>query len=593
MDPQVYEYALRGPAGTLVDIYAPVMALKSTALYLGVAVATAAALLLTAYRESRGLPPVIVSQWPLWTASLMLFAMYTLAWQHIDEVSINLEHPYNLYHFGRFSFSPLRMLDGTVEYVYYLLLAPFGSSARALVTANYALGLLIAWAHLALVSRMLAGARASTHLGLLLVFAVNAPLVATLANGFGNSLVSLGILSALSFQFTGRATWAAVVAGALPLLRPDAVLYSYGLLFAFTAAGSGHWPWRAPLRWAAPLGAVAVYLSAIRLAYGHWIPTPIAFKSVYPSMVTAEGFWNAVFAMPLEVSSPVQAVALGAVLVSFAFKSDPRIAVVRRLLVPMTGVLFFYSLTRHVLGDLSFDSDTRYWIGFSMALMVGGILVLAQLASRLEAVGWQSRLFGFAVPAAVILLTANAVGWDRSRTPYRNRSDLGYAGQLTARIVPAGLSVSTSELNTFGLLLDHEIIDLWGYTNPEIARSRMLNGIHIRTNPEFFLSVRPDVYFAFVEPPDLAETEAYLARFYHFRQDFNLLGDMNQVLAAYDVLVVRHPQRSLFFLVKRDAVAALRQSLESHQFVATAQRPIDLPAFRSLYNRRALRQRAF
>jgi hypothetical protein len=197
------------------------------------------------------------------------------------------------------------------------------------------------------------------------------------------------------------------------------------------------------------------------------------------------------------------------------------------------------------------------------------------------------------VPAAVILLTANAIGWDSSRTPYRNRTNLAYAGQITATIVPASLSVSTSELNTYGLLLDHEIIDLWGYTNPEIARSRMLNGNHIRSNPEFFLSVRPDLYFAFVEPGELSQTEGYLARFYHFRKDFNLLGDMNQVLAAYDVLVVRHPLRNLFFLVKREAMPVMAQSLNAHGFAATAQRTLDLRAFRSNYDRQVARHRYF
>lgn len=592
MNPQVYEYVLQGAAAPLVDIYAPVVALKSTALYFGAAGLTAALLVLVAYREGQGRPTPVAGTRPLWPASLMLFAMYVLTWCQIDEVSINLEHSYNLHHSGRFSFSPVRMVDGTVEYVYYLLLAPFASSAVTLIVANFSLGLLIAWAHLRLLFEFVKDARPSAQLGLLLLFAVNYPLIAVLSNGFGNTLVSLACLASLSLYFAGRTTFAAILASALPLLRPDAVLCSYALLFAFTATTGVTWSWRMLGRWVWPLAAVGAYLLVLRVAYGHWIPTPIAFKSVHPSMVTAEAIKNAVSDMLQVLSSPLSAAAAVAVLASFWLKSDIRLSVCRWLLLPMAGVLFFYSLTHNLIGDYSGDVYARYWIGFSLTLFLCGLFVLIRLAAALPA-SWQLRVFAFAVPAAVVFLTADAIGWEDSRTVWRNRTDLAYAGQIVATVVPDTLVLSTSELSTFGLMIDRDIVDLWGYTNPVIARSRLLNEARVRNDPSFFLSAKPDVYFVYLEPKDLSEIERTAANFHHVRKDANLLGEMSAVFASYDFVVVRHPQRSLLLIVRRDSIPELRRSLEAHSYTESAHRDLDLEAFMSIYNKRKLVQYRF
>jgi len=37
---------------------------------------------------------------------------------YVDEVYVNLEHSWNLYHFGKLSFSPVSIVDGTVELFY-------------------------------------------------------------------------------------------------------------------------------------------------------------------------------------------------------------------------------------------------------------------------------------------------------------------------------------------------------------------------------------------------------------------------------------------------------------------------------------------
>jgi hypothetical protein len=593
MPPQVYDYVLQGTASPLVDVYAPLLAVKSITVGAAAVLFGASLLAAAAYRDARGRQVPALARRPLLVSSFMLWAMYTLTWGNVDEVSINLEHAYNLYHFGKFSFSPVRMIGGTVEYAYYLLLAPFGSTPTSLMTANFVLGWLLAWSHLWLLSRWGRQARPATQLGLLLLFAVYYPVVATLSSGFGNGLVSLAFLGSLSLHFAGRSRLALVVACALPLLRPDAVLYSYALVFAFLTTSRG---WFAPTRlhwWVWPVCALAAYLTLFRLLFGQWIPTPIAFKSVYPSMVSLPAVRSAADSVLTEMTSLVQLPAWLAVLASFRFKHDPRVAVVRRLLLPMTGVFLFYSLTRSVLGDFSGDAYQRYWIGFSLALFLCVFLVLLLAAPLLEARRSYTAVFGLAVPAAVIALAASAVTWDATQSRYRHRSFLGYAGQVAATILPPELSVATTELNTFGLMLDREVGDLWGYTNPAIARARTLNGGRVRNNPSAFLEMRPDIFFAYLEPAGRLDAERYLATFHHLGKNYNLLGDMHRVLAEYDVMFVTHPQRRLCFLVRRERVAVVRASLEQHGYAEKGQRELDLARFGQFYDRQRLVQSRF
>jgi len=80
--------------------------------------------------------------------------VYIFSSGYADEVYVNLEHPYNLFHFGKFSMSPFRMIDGTVEFIYYLLLTPFALSQATLIVASLILGYGVCWSHLYLVKRI-------------------------------------------------------------------------------------------------------------------------------------------------------------------------------------------------------------------------------------------------------------------------------------------------------------------------------------------------------------------------------------------------------------------------------------------------------
>lgn len=585
MDTSVYEFSYRGVVEPLVDIYGPFARLRWSEASVAAALVAAALLVRVVAREASRRPPDVIDRIAQAAPWVMLVAMYCQTWGQIDEVAIGLEHPYNLFHHGRFSFSPTRMLDGTVECVYFLLLTPFAWSPASVVGANFGLGLLVALSHLWILARILKGEPSAVRLSLLLLFSVNYPIVALLSNGFGNSLVSLLFLRSMQLMLEGRTRSALVTGSLLPLLRPDAILYSYSLLFAMRFGRGVRFDRRLVAEWLLPVCALGVYFVAFRMAYGHWVPTPIAFKSVYPSMITLDGLKVfAVLAMS-GLTQPTHLLALLALVASYGFRDD-RLVLVRRVLLPAAAIYLFYSLTRGVYGDFSGDTYSRYWIGFEQALWLCLMLVIARGVQALETSGlWRERhiVVGRVVPVAVIAIVASAIVWDGARGD-RTRSTLGHAGQIVARIIPPDFSLATSELNAFGLSIpNHEVIDLWGYTNPAIASSRMLHGYRARSNPEFFLAARPDLYFAFRELADTRDAEHYLATFGHAARRVNLLGDMEAVLDHYDLVVLRHPQRGVALLVRRDRVEPLRRSLERHAYVASVARPFDRDKFTADY----------
>src|SRR4051812_21263009 len=73
---------------------------------------------------------------PMMLATLVYTGLFIINFTLLDEVAINLEHAWNLYHHGRFSFSSAGWTEGTVEFVFYLLHAPFSWSQTSLITAN-------------------------------------------------------------------------------------------------------------------------------------------------------------------------------------------------------------------------------------------------------------------------------------------------------------------------------------------------------------------------------------------------------------------------------------------------------------------------
>jgi len=548
---------------------------------------------------------------PLVLAGCIYTGLFINLYTLVDEVSINLEHAYNLYHHGRFSMSPEAWVDGTVEYVYYLLHAPFGWSHTSLIAANFWISYLVGLLHLPLLGGVL-GTDMRTRKGMLqsCAFAISAPLVLVFSSGFGNGLVSLGFLAAIHAAAKGKESRSLFVSSMLPWLRPDAVLLSMVNLVAIAI-------WRRcrnkralslDLLPGVPVPAVIGYYSLIGLLYGHQIPVPIKFKAFHPSMLEMLNGLS-VFTSLLEFFSSASH-ALGFVLLlavpllvwreglpAAMAKLGERSVLLFLYAAGCLPLLLFYQFTHGMIGDFSGSTYTRYWVPFELTL---GLLILSVLgnlewswsSSVPPAEGYRGALLVYLCATLPLVLGQAALSQKTGRI------DGMFAGAFTDRYVPREFTVATSEMSTFGLMLDRPLIDLWGYSNPAIAFSKTCNGDRIRANSAYFLSAKPDLYWPYwfstgwvseygvgdFRKGDYDTVEASLATFHHTSKRGNLLGDMHRVMAEYDVVIVRAQNNTLAYLVRKEKRERLLAALAGHGVKTTRERPFDEAAFRKLYD---------
>jgi len=565
---------------------------------------------------------------PVLLASAVYTGLFINTYDLVDEVSINLKHSYNLYHYAKFSMSPERWIDGTVEFIYYLLHAPFAWSRHSLIVSNYAISYLVGLLHFPLVYQTLdpesgPGKRTLQLCG----FALCLPLVQMFSSGFGNGLVSLLFLAAIASALNGREFRSLVLSGLLPLLRPDAVFLS--AVNAVVVAVSRRVNGRPPvslrehsLPLLLPAVSVGVYYSFYRAAFGHWVPTPVYFKAFRWPMIAMTNKAAVLRDIAQYFSSSAHPLALmcGILVLSGFFMrgrrpsrgaGDQRVLTLLLYALATLPLLLFYSFTHETIGDFSFQTYPRYWIGFEMTLQLSLLAVLGNVH-----LSWQSRsgvggstfraMNELVVLLAFLCLSVSFVlgnsdpslsFFSKPGTAFFHkpgRADGVFAGAFTQRYLPPEFTVSTSEMDTFGLMIERPVIDLWGYSNPEIAFSAVCNGNRIRSNDKYFLAVKPDVYWPYwftsgmdensMTPPDFDSVEKSLATVHHTSKTGNLLGDMSQVFLEYDVVLIKAKQNQLVYLVRKEALGTLVTSLLNRGFAVSRQRPVDIAAFRRLYD---------
>jgi len=511
---------------------------------------------------------------------------------YLDEVFVNLEHAYNLHHHGLFSFSPVRPVAGTVEFAYYLLLAPFGFSRLSLLYADFALGLVIGGMHLVLMDRCLTGRDYRLRLALLLLFAANPSLVKIFSNGFGGGLLSLVFFYSLCCHLEGRrdrALWAAAV---MPLIRPDAILYSASV-FLVSWAHDRVVPMR---QIAAALGALLLYGGLCRVFYGVWVPNPIVFKSfrlcLMPLLGTKE-----LWLMGLFFAKPQQAVfALVVAYALFVRGFDEK--KIRWHFLMMVGLFVFYTATAY-----NPIGDGRYYVGFELMLAVFALLFLDRrgiplgVARHSVPAGWGLRT---ALRASLCLAVVPALGVaallsDQSRLSGEPAPPYTAGGQIVDRILPASWRVATTELNAFGYMNDREIVDLWGYVNPAIAHSDLfLRGARIRVNPEILLRERPEVFwyrtFEKAKAPDRLRFEDDPERAFHFApnlgREYNQVGHPVDVVRDYDILILTTDRWVTVLFVRNDLTRELLSRIGDSGYRIRQERRIDMERLKAWFESR-------
>jgi hypothetical protein len=512
----------------------------------------------------------------------------------VDEVFINLEHSYNLYHHGRFSYSPAQSVGGTVELLYYALLAPFARGQAGLIRADFALGGVVGWAHVALAWALLPKGRFAGNLVLMILFSLNYPLITVFGDGFGNCLVSLAIMVAIHGRLSGRLNRYLWCAALLPLIRPDALIYS-AALFAVDGLQSREPRWR---HYAAAALAAAVYFSVYQLLFGRLLPIPIEFKSPSLPLLQFFGVWGGLRIATLLHDLPSL---IGIAIVVFLFfrgrNAETRFFV--QLSIACAGIFVFYKVTTYGV-----NYDGRYYVGFLLVLALAPLVCFGRPQNRdpvLEPIiaglldgGLRGRLVLSILAMLLVGQYAATMKQHREMINYRAFmhaiDGYGIGGQLMERILPEGWSVATTELNSFGFMHEREIIDLWGYTNASIARSDWTSKEWgIKVDPDFFLKQRPIVYWhrTFREgTPEslcLENMEDFLLLAPNLRKTLGQLGDIPAVLTHYDPLVLKHGKWVTVMLVLRGHLQPFLDHLAGRQFELMRARPLDHGKVRALW----------
>ncbi|HVY12651.1 MAG TPA: hypothetical protein VHB73_03710 [Alphaproteobacteria bacterium] len=560
--------------------------------------------------------------------SLLYAGVFISAYKVLDEVAVNLEHPYNLLHYGRFSMSPESMVDGTVEGLFYLLHTPFAFTPASLLIGNFILCIVVGWLHLFLLWR--SGLFAGRMHGLmpLSLIASSFYLVSLMANGFGNSLLSLVFLAALIANYKNRPVLSLACGGLLPLIRPEGMVWACvnaAVVLLFLKKRRTHLKsLKFYLALFSPLAASILYFSLYRIFYGHWIPTPILFKSLAfeqqdlslsHAVLGLAGIWNnhalilpALLLLLVIAALPVffrrmtrsRAGGLASYLAGLRHKIarwvlEDHLHQIKIIWAYLAGasVVPGYALFTYFYYNNPIDRD-RYYLVFFLCLT----LVLAKVFAVLlnKSVFSSALAFYFGGKAAryalllrqgiwgglLVLLGFHILPAEGISAWLHNRTHMAQAGAMTEKIVPAGWRIASTEINTFGLMINRPVIDLWGYSNRSIASAHVCTPFNFKTNPEAFQEANIDIYFPywFTEYPakyrfDNVEDGLAHSAYSHATPVFMRLNHLTEIMKTYDVVVLRYPTAQFAYLVRAARTPQFLKSLESTGLRRSKQRKID------------------
>ncbi len=542
-------------------------------------------------------------------SSLLVFALLIQTFQYmyhcgyLDEVYVNLEHSWNLYHFGRFSFSPNTMVDGTVEFVYYLILTPFAWSHRSLITASLILGWLITLGHTLAAWRISKDWPVLPRTILMLGFAWNPVFAQIQGAGFGNGLVSLIYFWGFVAIWEDKWRISSLCVAVLPLLRPDAIVYSVCLLI-----GMGIRFRRIPVM--ALLGMIlssGIFLIAAKLMYGHWILTPVIFKKTAPlEIFRGAGFQ--IVKMIVGLSNIYLLSVFALLLIStlpFIALWKPQISPKNQMLIRNQSLLMFGLYLFFVFTGRHFAAETRRYylpfefIGFFLLMSEWGIPAIRErIARSLEQSS--STLFTDSElqknPAIQVLTTRLILiifmAWiftsatfrirnnyyDRFWNPYNSSTkraieredDFSIIARVIQNTMPARWRIATTELQGLGYLLDHNIDPLYGYANRRMATSKIFakQFSKTKTDPNYLRDSKPEVIWNPTRPivyPLHVEPIAQTNFFGWLQTDRGF--DLNETLAMYPkTVVIQNPadwkiSSEAVFMIRSDLDQEMTQSL--------------------------------
>jgi hypothetical protein len=560
-------------------------------------------------------------------SSLVLMGTYIYTATYINEVFVGLEQPYNLFHHGLFSFSPNRMVDGTSDLLYLLFFTPFAFNQEILLLVYYLVGGLVGWLHLFLLWKMLSNSNLSLKLLLLFIFSLSFPLISVFSTGFGNSFISLIVFWGIYYLLNGKTKNALVIASILPLIRPDAILYSFCIFFIVFI----HKRKISTLHLTLSIFSLICYMSICKAMYGHWVPSCVSLKSPTISMIPLMSWYGKIGGLRSYMIEHI--IFFTSLIISIPLRKIKPIRVLQDYFIPFFGVYIFYWLTKLEW----YHGEYRYAVVFELFTVIFPILFIdiinrEKLFIRIKSKNYSSWNIEFQSlftkwSLFILVIIIYIIPFYKSATyPYSETSKYtpiyengdGVAGQFIDQIIPEEWTLATTELNGIGYMSDREIIGLAGYTNPAIAKSNILSSLNVRINPNYFIELKPDVFHYRAMPvkwfseknknwqslvPETwfdANSDNYssiplIDKLYRnwetaissdllSKREY-LLGDINKVINYYDGVIFRIDDWIFPWFVRKELTLELIKKFEENNYTVIKSRPLDQNRFKKYYDK--------
>ncbi len=508
---------------------------------------------------------------------LLLFSNYIRNVYVIDEVMMGLENPFNFINFGKFSYSPLSMIDGSVDLLFLSILIPFGFSKEILMHANYFFCFMIAMLSFLFVIKIFNEYEKKIVNIFIIILASSQFFVQIWSPGFPSTFVILFIIISIYFLKTNQNDNLSKLCIFFPLIRPDAILFSGAFFFTLLINEK-------KLRikeYFFTFIALLFYFLIVKLLYGHFKPTPMEFKSY--GLNSSFIYEILPLKLPLILNTFYKIILFSflPILSIYLFKID-ELKKFQLLLFPFSLIVLFYttfSMGTHWGG--------RYLRFYEIYLFILYSLIVLEILDKNSEIFFKTRQNNsfkinfntivdkkyFIISILIIFQifqTSNYIQFDNWKNRnIKNMDGNAVSGQILDKILPKNWTISTTELNYFGYFIDdREIVDLAGYTNKNIANSNIFNSKGIKIDPKFFLKEKTDIYWnrALNEnyPKNhlwINTNETLIESTYQNIEEFMtfdntstsefVVGDIEKILKKYDIFLIKVNKWTIVTLVNR------------------------------------------
>lgn len=522
---------------------------------------------------------------------LMLLGNYIRNVFVIDEVMIGLENPFNLVNYGKFSFSPNSMVDGSVDILFLSLLIPFGWTKEILMHANYTLCFLISALTFLCMYRIYKKYTPKIYLFVLLILASSQFFVRIWSPGFPSTFVILFVAYGTYLLLKEKNDKLALLVCFFPLIRPDAILFSASFFFTLLLLEKR-------FRYRHYIGcivALGIYFAIIKLLYGHYKPTPMEFKSYYLN----ESFLK--FILPLKIPNITGTITkvivfLSPAILIIALLKLKKLYKLLFLAIPFFGIIILYSTL-----SMGTHWGGRYLGFFEIYLFILYSLILLETCQNGRVFSYRENhkniveidinrdffdkkyIIIFVILIFQYVQFSNLNYFDNHRkNNFKNMDGNAVSGQILSKLIPENWTISTTEINYFGYFIDKRSVeDLAGYTNKKIANSNLYNKKGVKIDPNYLLNNPTDVYWNRVlseEYPKnhlwidhnsslLESTFQNIEKFMSFDntspEEF-VVGDIRKILEKYDIFLVNYKEWTVVTLVKKNNTDEFKNILDKN-----------------------------